>query len=108
MYEVIRNIRQFPNLKVVTYTRNVKEGAAELEVEAGCKVSYQADNYANYFSIRNKNPRAIPMIINTYGENGSEGFEVFMNTKCSSTTLIIIALKFIRRVIIDSIKGKIY
>jgi hypothetical protein len=47
------------------------------------------------------------MMVRPIGINGSEGFEVIINSQ-NGLYMIIIALKFIRRVLLDYIRGKIY
>jgi hypothetical protein len=105
MYEIRRHVRD--NLGIVTYSRTIKDGLCEAYVEAGSRYDYNSNTSRVYFSIKNNNPRAIEMNVVPIGVNGSEGFEITMNFR-STTTLIMLALKFIRRAIADCVKGKIF
>ena len=100
MYSIDSNIVDLGREKVRTFGRSIREGVLEYRVEAG------VGNNSALFKVINKNPQHNPMYIIPIGVNGCEGFEVVIGTQ--HLGMIIIALKFIRRVLIDYIRGKIF
>ena len=105
MYEINRHIRK--NLNLVTYSRSIQDGLAQVYVEAGGKEDYNSHTSRVYFCIKNNSPNAIQMQVIPIGNNGSDGFEITMNFR-AGVMIAIIALKFIRKTIIDCVKGKIF
>jgi hypothetical protein len=101
MYSIDSNIVDLGHEKIRTFGRSIRDGALEYRVEAG------VGNNSALFKIINKNPQHNPMMVRPIGINGSEGFEVIINSQ-NGLYMIIIALKFIRRVLLDYIRGKIY
>jgi hypothetical protein len=101
MYSIDSNIVDLGHEKIRTFGRSIRDGALEYHVEAG------VGNNSALFKIINKNPQHNPMMVRPIGINGSEGFEVIINSQ-NGLYMIIIALKFIRRVLLDYIRGKIY
>ena len=102
MYNIDSNIVDLGREKVRTFGRSIREGVLEYRAEAGV-----SNNSITYFKVVNKNPQHNPMVVRPIGINGSEGFEVIINSQ-NGLYMIIIALKFIRRVLIDYIRGKIF
>lgn len=102
MYNIDSNIVDLGNEKIRTFGRSIREGVLEYRVEAGA-----GNNTTAYFKVVNKNPQHNPMMVRPIGINGSEGFEVIISTRYG-LDMIIIALKFIRRVLLDYIRGKIF
>ena len=105
MYEVNRHVRE--NLGLVTYSRSIQDGLAQVYIEAGAKEDYNTHTSRVYFCIKNNNPNAVQIQVVPIGVNGSDGFEITMNFR-ASIHLMVLALKFIRKTIIDCVKGKIY
>ena len=101
MYSIDSNIVDSGTEKIRTFGRSIKDGALEYRVEAG------VGNNSALFKVINNNPQHNPMAVIPIGINGSEGFEVIIGGQ-SGLYMIIIALKFIRRVLLDYIRGKIY
>jgi hypothetical protein len=101
MYNIDSNIVDLGNEKIRTFGRNIRNGVLEYRVEAG------VGNNSALFKVVNKNPQHNPMMVRPIGVNGSEGFEVIIGTQYG-LNMIIIALKFIRRVLLDYIRGKIF
>jgi hypothetical protein len=101
MYSIDSNIVDLGHEKIRTFGRSIRDGALEYHVEAG------VGNNSALFKIINKNPQHNPMYVIPIGVNGCEGFEVIIGTQYG-LNMIIIALKFIRRVLIDYIRGKIF
>ena len=101
MYNIDSNIVDLGNQKIRTFSRSIREGVLEYRVEAG------VGNNSALFKVINKNPQHNPMVVRPIGINGSEGFEVIINSQ-NGLYMIIIALKFIRRVLLDYIRGKIF
>ena len=102
MYNIDSNIVDLGNQKIRTFSRSIREGVLEYRAEAGV-----SNNSITYFKVVNNNPQHNPMVVRPIGINGSEGFEVIINSQ-NGLYMIIIALKFIRRVLLDYIRGKIF
>jgi hypothetical protein len=100
MYSIDSYIKDLGNEKARIFGRSIREGVLEYRVEAGV-----GKNSAS-FKVINRNPQYNPMYVIPIGVNGSGGFEVIIGAQ--HLDMIIIALKFIRKVLLDYIRGKIF
>ena len=105
MYEIKKNIKTINGRNMVTYSRTIKDGVNVMEVESGSTGNIRPDGIT-YFRINNISGMC-KFAINPIGYNGSDGVEIVMYGS-PAISLLLIGLKFIRRSIIDCLKGKIH
>ena len=106
MYEISKRIRGVEGVDFVTYSRNVYDLPYEIEVEAGSTTTFSSNREAISY-IRIKNINGVKFKVKPLNMNGSDGVEIVVIGN-SGLRLLLIGLKFIRKVIIDCMKGKIF